>query len=467
MLKPNSDVSVEPALERWGAAEHASIIGRLERLPRNSLQRRARLLIGTATFLDGFDVIAIAAVLPALIQKWTLSHAQVGFLISAGVVGQLFGALLFPILAGRLGRVKAIALSAALIGVMSLSTAASSSFNAFIAFRVLQGIGLGGEIPVAATYINEITRAEGRGRFVLMYELVYPIGLLAANGLGAWVVPRFGWEVMFWIGGLPLILAVAIPFLVPESPRWLAEKGFMRAADIAVSKFEAKVKGVLPAVTDTLDLASLLYRHPKRRIVELFGPVYLKRTVAVALLWMGSGVIQYGLATWLPTILVSIYHAPLQTALNLTVMSSVFMLGGSICCAFLIDVIGRKATIVSSYLLCAFTLLLAGIFRDQSAYVVAVLCSLSFAFMASGIMTAYVYTPELYPTSIRAIGCGVGFAWVKIAAIWASQMTSKLIGGGGVEVVFLSFAIFPLVAALYIHFFGDETKGRVLEELEI
>ncbi|BEU21173.1 MFS transporter [Paraburkholderia terrae] len=444
-----------------------SIVARIERLPRNGMLVRARLLVGTATFFDGFDVIAIAATLPVLVQKWGLTQGQVGLLIAAGSIGQLIGALLFPIIAERFGRLKAIAWSAGLIGLASIACGFAPSFAVFTLLRTIQGLGLGGELPVAATYINEITKARGRGRFVLLYEIVFPIGLLASNALGAWIVPRLGWQAMYFLGSVPLVLFFLLSRLIPESPRWLVARGRISDADRAISVFEKSVKGELPALTEDKDWESLLRKHPKRRIRELFGPLYLKRTISVALLWITSGVIQYGLATWLPTIFRSVYHAPLQLALNLTVATSVFTVVGALCCALLVDVVGRKPVINVSFLLCAIALGLAGAYHDHSIYLVAILCAFALGLMGSGFMTAYVYTPELYPTSIRAMGCGVGSAWLKVAAIVAPAATGALLQAGQLQTVFLAFALVPLVGAVVIHFFSIETNGRVLEELEV
>ena len=164
---------------------------------------------------------------------------QVGFLIASGSIGQLIGAFLFPSLAERYGRVRAIAWSSGIIGLTSIACGFAPTFAVFVALRIVQGLGLGGELPVAATYINEITRAHGRGRFVLLYEIVFPIGLLASNALGAWIVPRFGWEAMYFIGGVPLVLFFLLRVLVPESPRWLGERERMADADRALNAFEA------------------------------------------------------------------------------------------------------------------------------------------------------------------------------------------------------------------------------------
>ncbi|HEX3380598.1 MAG TPA: MFS transporter [Paraburkholderia sp.] len=449
-----------------GAVTQGSIIARLERLPRNRMQVRARILIGLATFFDGFDVIAIAATLPLLIAKWNLTPWDVGFLLGSGSIGQLIGAFVFPWYAERGGRVKAIALSSGIIGVTSIACGFAPTFAVFVALRIVQGLGLGGELPVAATYINEISRAHGRGRFVLLYEVVFPIGLLASSALGAWIVPRFGWQAMYFIGGMPLILFFVLRKLVPESPRWLAVRDRMAEADSAVLAFERAAKVPLPPVAQAAEFDEMVNRHPKRRVADLFGPAYLKRTLAVAMLWVTCGFIQYGLSTWLPTIYRTIYHAPLQLALNLAVAASVLGVLGSLACAMLVDKVGRKPIINVSFLLCALSLAAAGVLHDSSVYVVATCCALALGFLASGFITAYVYTPELYPTSIRAMGCGVGGAWLKVAAIFAPAIVSKTMIGGNLQVAFYILAAVPFLAAIVVHFLGIETKGKVLEQLE-
>ncbi|KVZ11428.1 MFS transporter [Burkholderia ubonensis] len=450
------------------ATTPGAIIARLERLPANAMQIRARVLIGAATFFDGFDVITIAATLPLLIHKWGLSPNQVGLLIASGAIGQLIGAFLFPALAEKHGRVKAIALSSAVIGVTSIACGFAPTFEVFVLLRILQGLGLGGELPVAATYINEITRAHGRGRFVLLYEIVFPIGLLVSMALGAWLVPRFGWEIMYFVGGMPLALALVLTHLVPESPRWLASRGRLPEAGQALGVFEASVKGPLPPapVTQAAAFDEMVRQHPKRRMSDLFSAAYRKRTLAVATLWATCGFIQYGLSTWLPTIYKNFYHAPLQLALNLAVIGSVMGVLGSLASALLVDRLGRKPVIVWSFVLCALSLALAGVYHAASVYVVATFCSLSLGLMASGFITAYVYTPEQYPTSIRASGCGLGSAWLKIASFVAPMVVPHAIIGGDLSPAFYLLGVVPLIAAVTVHFVGIETKGKVLEALE-
>lgn len=444
-----------------------SIIARIERLPRNSMQVRARILIGAATFFDGFDVIIIAATLPLLAQKWSLSPTQLAFMLGSGSVGQLIGALLFPWLAERYGRVSAIAWSSGIIGATSIACAFAPTFAAFVVLRIIQGLGLGGELPVAATYINEVTRAHGRGRFVLLYEIVFPIGLLASSALGAWIVPRLGWQAMYFIAGAPLLLSFVLRSLVPESPRWLCERNRMEQANKALLAFENTVRGSLPPVVGAEEYDALVLRHPARRRRELFSPAYLKRTAAVALLWMTCGVMLYGLSAWLPTMYKTVFHVPFQTALNLAIGSSVLGVVGSLASALLVDIVGRKRVIIVSFALCAVSLVLAGALHTPSVWVMASLCSLASGFLSCGFITAYVYTPELYPTSIRAFGCGFAGACLKLASIFAPGLIAARMATGGLDVAFYVLGALPILAAFAIHFFGVETKEIVLEKLEV
>ena len=114
---------------------------------------------------------------------------QIGWLIAIGYLGQFVGALLFGALAERYGRVRSAAGATALMSVMSLACALAGNFPALLVLRLVQGIGVGGEMPVAAVYINELSKAHGRGRFFLLYEMIFPIGLMMTGQIGALVVP--------------------------------------------------------------------------------------------------------------------------------------------------------------------------------------------------------------------------------------------------------------------------------------
>src|SRR5262247_1169338 len=235
-------MTADTAAEFSGARGADAVVARIERLPLSAWQIKARIIVGTATFFDAFDALAIAAVLPAIVPLWKLTPPQIGLIISAGFAGQLVGALLFGWVSERYGRMTAMVWSITVFAVMSLVCAFAWDFSSLLAFRAIQGIGLGGEVPVAAAYISELTRAQGRGRFVLLYELVFPIGLVGASLTGVWIVPHLGWEYMFLLGAIPAILTLFLRRLCPQSPRWLANRGRHDEADAALARMERETE---------------------------------------------------------------------------------------------------------------------------------------------------------------------------------------------------------------------------------
>lgn len=195
-----------------------SIAARLERLPQSRWHVKVRFLIGAVTFFEAFDQLLAASALPALMKEWHLTTGQATFAVTSASIGMLLGAVAAGWLGDRIGRVSTVALGVAVTGLASLAVAFSGSIETFSLFRFFQGLGIGGVVPVAATYINEIARSDKRGRFVLLYEMIFPAGLAAATLVAVWVVPNFGWRAMFLLGTLPVLIAAMLPRHVAESP---------------------------------------------------------------------------------------------------------------------------------------------------------------------------------------------------------------------------------------------------------
>ncbi len=163
----------------------AALLARMESVPFTWWHAKARLVMGSATFFDAFNALSLAFALPILIRLWHITSAQSGVLIGASYIGQLVGALIFSWLAERFGRVPSAAWAVTIMSVMSFACMLAGSFRALLICRLIQGIGVGGEMPVAATYISELSQARGRGRFFLLYEMIFPIGLMATGQIGA------------------------------------------------------------------------------------------------------------------------------------------------------------------------------------------------------------------------------------------------------------------------------------------
>ena len=177
------------AASPFNSAANAQLVARLERLPVTRRLMLLRIIVGIATFFDAYTVLAIAFAMPQLVTEWKLTPPEVGIIISAGYVGQLFGAVIFGSLAEKFGRLTTLFITIVLFVSMDIACLFAWSGASMMVFRFLQGIGTGGEVPVASAYINEFIGAEKRGRFFLLYEVIFPIGLMFAGMVGFFLVP--------------------------------------------------------------------------------------------------------------------------------------------------------------------------------------------------------------------------------------------------------------------------------------
>ena len=449
-----TDISAPSAIDR--------IVARIERLPTSWWQVKARIIVGTATFFDAFDALAIASVLPVVAPLWKLTQPQIGFLISAGFLGQLVGALLFGWLAEHHGRMTAMIWSIALFSMMSLVCAFAFDYWSLLVLRAIQGIGLGGEVPVAAVFISELAKAKGRGRFVLLYELVFPIGLVAASLVGLWVVPRLGWQYMFAIGALPGLLALLLRRLLPESPRWLAVRGRHSEAEAAMAYIESEtLKATGEPLPPVKPVVSTLEKPAS--LADLFGPLYMRRTLVVWVMWFCAYCVNYGLAIWLPTVYRTVFKLPLEQSLKYGLITQAVGLLGTLICALVIDHVGRRLWFAWSFAAAAVALAALAVYQAPTAEQVLTCMTIAYFFISSVNIGVYLYTPELYPTRVRALAVGTATAWLRFASIIGPTVVGTMIASG-LPAVFLTFAAVAGIAAAITGLFAVETKGHVLEE---
>jgi putative MFS transporter len=333
------------------------IAARLERLPYSRWHITVTIVLGVAIFFDSFDSLALAYVLPVLVPDWKIPPEKIGALISIANFGQAIGALLFGWIAERIGRVTAARITIALFAIMSLACAFAHNYQQLFWFRFVEGIGLGGEIPVASTYISEILRAEGRGGRFLSYQMIFPIGLLGAGLAGAAVVPQLGWQWMFIMGGVPALVALVLRRFCPESPRWLASKGRLDEADEVLSNIERTVSRGRAQLLPPIPYIKVQPVAQETRWQELFQGRYLSRTLLVWVLWISSYIISYGLQGWIPTLYREVYHLTLQQSLNYAIAAPAGSVLGSFICALMIDRTGRRYWFIGAFFLVAAGLL--------------------------------------------------------------------------------------------------------------
>lgn len=445
-------------------ADKYRIAARLERLPASRWHNKLRFTIGCLNFWDAFDALTITYVLPALIPLWHIRPAEIGALISIGYAGQIFGGLLSGWLAERYGRVPVLIGNLALFPLVSLACMAAQTYPVLMALRFLQGVGLGGEVPIANAYISEFANAEHRARFVLVQQSMFPLGLTTVALFGTFVVPIWGWRSMFALGALPILL---LPFVktLPESPRWMASRGRDRAADQVLTKIEMVVSEdgarPLPPIPD--GVRPTFAR--KGRFRELFQPGLLGRTLSLWALCSCTYLLTYALSGWLPSIMRSVFHQSVAISNLHGFILNVAGLLGVVFAAFTLDRFGRKRSFSWSFLIGSIPLFVIALQKGLGPIAVLTLATISFG-ITSVVPGAFgMFAAENYPNHLRAIGVGSASIPQRSASAIGPYLVGLILPAYGVGGVFAMFAVVAVIGGLTSLLFCTETAGRTLEDL--
>lgn len=436
-----------------------TFVARLDRIPLNRFHWRLLAVSGIGWMFDAMDVILISFLLGPISRDFALDATQTGLVASAGFVGMFFGAAIAGRLADRLGRRVVFSLTLVLFSIGAVFSAVAPTFETLLLARVVAGLGLGGELPVAATLVSEFSPRAQRGRMIVLLESFWAYGTLLAGIVAITVLPAYGWRWVFVVAALPALYAAYLRSALPESPRFLAERGRAAEADAVVRRVERASGGALL----TLGRVAAPARAGRSRISDLFRREYRRRTAMLWFLWFGITFTYYGMFLYIPSLLVARGLTELRSN-EFFFLSTIAQVPGYFSAAWLVERWGRKPTLVTYLLGSAVSAIMfgrAGFGTD--AFVWAALLSF-FNLGAWGVV--YLYTPELYPTSVRATGAGIAAAVGRTGGIVGPFLTPVLVKDYlGQTGVYAMFMVVLIATALIVFVLAEETRGRSLEEI--
>ncbi len=314
-------------------------------------------------------------------------------------------------------------------------------------------------MPISTSLIG----SKGRGRFFLLYEVMFLLGLVGAGLIGYFMVPVYGWKAMFVVGLIPAIVMIPLRWFLHESPRWLAANGRYEEADRIVTKLENSARAAGKELPEPKVVAASVRRGSDWR--ELFQGIYLKRTLSIWAMWFCAYMVANGTITWLPTLYRQTFNLPLETSIFYGFVTSVGGVIAAVICALLIDKVGRKRWYTGALLIAPIPLAILAWLGATSATQVLILAGLAYAIVQTVTFSLYLYSAEIYPTRLRAIGTGTGSAWLRLGSSAGPISVGWVMSSMGIQYVFGAFAAILLVGALVTAVFAVETKGKVLEEL--
>jgi len=413
-------------------------------------------------FFDSFDISIMAYALPSVAKEFELAPQQLGLVGSAGLAGMAVGSWVWGLIADRWGRTLVFAATVLTFALFTGVAAFPYSVGFLIGARFLTGLGLGGTIPVDSALVAEYAPARLRGRLGGLLPLAWPIGIFVAAGVGLAVVPTIGWRWLFVIGALPALLAYVIRRGVPESPRWLAGQGRSEEARRSLD-YVGIDEAMLDHAKRALDARPRPPVADEARLSDLFTRAYARRVVHTWSMWFFSSLGSWAFTVWLPTVYATVYHIALTRTLVYTFIVAGASVVGRFVALWLVDQIGRKPVIVCGFLFAGID---AWFFNVATTEETLVAVAVIYAFFQDqGALGMTVYTPEVYPLRIRAIGTASAMACGRIAGVISPFVVGLIIGAQNVALMWWLMGACGMVAALMSLWLAIETRRVNLEKL--
>ena len=381
-------------------------------------------VIGTAWLFDAMDVALLSFIMPLIKVEWSLSPAQIGYVSAVTSLGMIFGALFCGYFADRFGRKNVMIATLLIFSISNLVLAFTSNVNSFMLVRFITGIGLGGELPVAATMIADNFKGKRQAKMLVLADSFWAIGWILASFLSYFVTPAFGWRVTVLI----TCLVMGYAFIMRRH---------------------------LP---DTYDVAPREKTNLGAAIKQIWSKEYRSKTLTLNILWFVVMFSYYGMFLWLPTVLVmrgfTVVHS-----FGYSLLMSFAQLPGYYLAAWLMGKISRKRILIIYLLGTIVSAFMFG-FATNNGLVILSGAMLSF-FNLGAWGTLIAFTPGQYEMSIRGMGMGFAQSIGRIGATLGPYLIGLLVGFGlSISAIFLMFVVTLFVGVLVLIFGAQDPANE-------
>ncbi len=398
------------------------------------------VICAAVVLLDGFDAQVMGYVTPALRTKLHLDQTALGHVQSSGLFGMMVGAMVFGPLADRIGRRPVLIICPLIFGIGALLTTTASSESSLIAFRLLTGFGMGGAMPNTIALTAEYMPKRIRASAVMIMFCGFSIGAAAVGWVAAAIIPRFGWQAVFVIGGvLPCLITALVVAWLPESIRFLLRTpgGEQRAAG-----YLSKIAPDVPLTTG-LTLAD---ERPRggNVVSQLFVDGRYRVTLLLWVMFFANLLDLYFIASWLPTIVKAI-GIPEGRAILISTLLQVGGLAGAIVLGKVLDRRLSFRLLAMTYLLAAACVFLIGESGTSLPWLIVTVFAAGFGVIGAQ-FGANAIAAEVYPTASRSTGVGWAFGVGRVGSILGPTLGAALVGT--TPRLFAMAAVPPLIAAI-------------------
>lgn len=370
---------------------------------------------------DGYDLAINGVVLPLLMDEWGLSAVQAGMLASTALAGMMFGAMIFGSLADKIGRKKVIMICIVLFSGLTCAGGFASNPTEFGILRFLAGLGIGGVMPNLVALTSEYAPMRKRSTLVTTMFSGYAVGGVMAALLGSWFTPNFGWEIMFFIAGIPLLLLPIIWKYLPESLTFIVQQNRQVEARAIVRRLAPEIN-----VTETTIFELHKVEVPESAsVASLFKRGRAVNTLLFWLAFFSCLLTMYALSSWLPKLMMAAGYSMDNSLMFMMVMNVgavVGIVGGGI----LADRFHLKPVLMCLGAMGAIVMSLMGFQSNQ--FLLYILVFLAGAASIGSQMLLYSYVAQYYPLAVRSTGIGWSSAIGRMGAIVGPILIGGLLG---------------------------------------
>jgi len=460
----------------------SDIPARLDRLPWSRFHLLIAIALGVTWVLDGLEVTIVGALGGVLQDEATLhlTGTEIGTMASAYVIGAVIGALAFGWLTDRVGRRRMFFVTLAIYLVGVLLSAFSWNFASFAIFRLITGLGIGGEYAAINSAIDEMMPARLRGRIDLIINGSFWIGAALGSGVANVVLDTrlfpvdLGWRLGFAIGAVLGCIVLFLRRWVPESPRWLLTHGYREHAGANIAEVERRA-----GVHDRTPPETRATFHPRQSfgLALLFHSmfvVYRRRTAVVLVLMASQAFLYNAIFFTLALVLTKFYAVPPASVGSYILPFAAGNFLGPLVLGRWFDTIGRRAMIAGTYTVSGVLLAITALLFAEGRLTVdqqVAAWSVIFFFASAAASAAYLSAGELFPLEIRALAIAAFYAaGTGVGGVIGPYLFGRLVDTGSrwaLSTGYLAAAALMLIAAAVQAVFGVDAERQPLEAVAV
>lgn len=347
---------------------------------------------------DGYDLVIYGVVLPLLMEQWSLNPYVAGLLGSSALFGMMFGAMGFGMLSDRLGRKKTILICVVLFSLTTCINGLVTNPWQFGILRFIAGLGIGGVMPNVVSLMSEYSPKRSRSTLVALMFSGYAVGGMMSAGLGIWIVPNYGWQIMFYLAIVPMLLLPLMIKYLPESVAFLMAQNRKEEARVLLQKVDPARQ-----ITKQDQLVAPPVNVQKAPVLELFRG---GRNLSTLMFWTAFFcclLMVYALGSWLPK-LMSAAGYELGSSLMFLMVLNIGAIVGAVGGGWLADRFSLRSVLVSFFLLASASLVSLG--YPHPMWQLYSLMAVAGATTIGSQILLYAYVAQYYPANIRSTALG-------------------------------------------------------------